>query len=245
MRLDKILVEQGYARSRERARELIESGSILVNGRAVRRVSMTCRSDDRIELLVPDQAWVSRAGLKLEQAITTWPIQVEGSICLDIGASTGGFTQVLLHYGAQLVYALDVGTDQLVELLRQDPRVVVLEQSNIREVRPEWFSRLPSAEFDLITVDVSHISLKHVMPKVVEFLAPAGQAVVLVKPQFEVGKDRIGRGVVRDPDLHRSVLEQVKSQALELGLQVKGQIQSPITGVSGNQEFLLWLTRQL
>lgn len=239
LRLDQLLIQLGYAQSRERAKALIKAGHVLVDGNPITKVSTKCTPDVTIEMTAEDIPWVSRAGLKLEKALETWPINVVDAVCLDIGASTGGFTDVLLHRGAKKVYALDVGHDQLAQQLRENPRVIVIEDKNIRETASEWFTE----PLDVITVDVSYISLKHVLPKVAELLRDNGEAVVLIKPQFEVGKERIRKGVVRDPALHKEVIDTIKTIAKKEGLTPVDIIESPIKGVSGNEEFLLHLKK--
>jgi 23S rRNA (cytidine1920-2'-O)/16S rRNA (cytidine1409-2'-O)-methyltransferase len=238
-RLDQLLVQLGYAQSRERAKALIKAGHVLVDGKPIIKVSTQCALDAKIEVTAKDIPWVSRAGLKLEKALDTWPINVADAVCLDVGASTGGFTEVLLHRGAKQVYALDVGHGQLAQRLRDDPRVVVMEDKNIRAATSEWFTE----PLDIITVDVSFISLKHVLPKVTELLRDRGEVVVLIKPQFEVGKARIQKGVVRDPVLHKQVIDTIKTLAIKEGLTPVDVTESPIEGVAGNKEFLLYLKK--
>jgi len=239
LRLDQLLIQLGYAQSRERAKALIKAGHVLVDGNPITKVSTKCTPDVVIEMTAEDIPWVSRAGLKLEKALETWPINVADAVCLDVGASTGGFTEVLLHRGAKKVYALDVGHDQLAQRLRDDQRVIVMENKNIRETMSEWFAE----PLDVITVDVSYISLKHVLPKIAGLLRDNGEAVVLIKPQFEVGKERIRKGVVRNPALHKEVINVIKTLATEEGLTPVDIIESPIKGVSGNEEFLLHLKK--
>lgn len=239
LRLDQLLVQLGYAQSRERAKALIKAGQVLIDGNTITKVSTRCTLDKAIEVTAEDIPWVSRAGLKLEKALETWPISVADAVCLDVGASTGGFTEVLLHHGAKKVYALDVGHDQLAQQLRKNPRVIVIEGKNIRETTSEWFTE----PLDVITVDVSFISLKHVLPKVAELLRDKGEAVVLIKPQFEIGKALIHKGVVRDPALHQQVINAVKTLAVKEGLAPIDVVESPITGGEGNKEFLLYLKK--
>lgn len=239
IRLDLLLVQLGYARSRERAKALIKAGHVLVDGNPITKVATQCAPNATIKMIAKDIPWVSRAGLKLEKALETWPIDVTDAVCLDVGASTGGFTEVLLHRGAKQVYALDVGHDQLAQRLLDDPRVVVMEGKNIRVATSEWFAK----PFDIITVDVSFISLKHVLPKVTELLRDGGEAVVLIKPQFEVGKKRIQKGVVRDPALHKEVINSIKTLAIKEGLTPVDVMESPIKGIGGNKEFLLYLKK--
>ncbi|NQV13532.1 MAG: TlyA family RNA methyltransferase [Parcubacteria group bacterium] len=239
VRLDRLLVQLGYAQSRERAKALIKAGHVLVDGKPITRVATQCTPDTVIELTVGDIPWVSRAGLKLEKALETWPIYVTNAVCLDVGASTGGFTEVLLHRGSKKVYALDVGHDQLAQRLRDDQRVINMEGRNIRAAVGEWFAE----PLDVITVDVSFISLKHVLPKVAELLRESGEVVVLIKPQFEVGKTLIKKGVVRDPALHKQVIDTIQTLAIKGGLTPVSVTESPIEGVKGNKEFLLYLKK--
>lgn len=239
VRLDKLLVQLGYAQSRERAKALITAGHVLVAGNPITKMATQCAPNAMIEVTVEDIPWVSRAGLKLEKALEMWPIHVTHAVCLDVGASTGGFTEVLLHRGAKKVYALDVGHDQLAQRLRDDQRVIVMEGKNIRETTREWFAE----PFDVITVDVSFISLKHVLPKVAELLRDKGEAVVLIKPQFEVGKECIRKGVVHDPALHMEVIDTIKAFAIKEGLTPVDITESPIKGTGGNKEFLLYLRK--
>ena len=240
-RLDQLLVRLGHTQSRERAKVLIESGQVLVDGKPITKAATLCALDAVIEVTGEDIPWVSRAGLKLAKALETWPIDVAATVCLDVGASTGGFTEVLLHHGAKRVYALDVGHDQLAPRLRDDPRVIAMEGKNVRAATSQWFAE----PLDIITVDVSFISLKHVLPKVAELLRDGGEAVVLVKPQFEVGKGHVKKGVVRDPTLHRQVIDAVKALAMQAGLTPVDVLESPIEGMGGNKEFLFYLKSTL
>ena len=212
---------------------------MLVNGSPITKVAARFSSDATIEMTAKDIPWVSRAGLKLEKALNVWPINVADTVCLDIGASTGGFTEVLLSKGAKKVYALDVGHEQLAQRLREDQRVISMEGKNIREAESSWFAE----PIDIITADVSFISLKHVLPKISEFLRDNGEAIVLIKPQFEVGKERVKKGVVRDPILHKQVVDAVKKMAEEEKLNPLEVTESPIEGNEGNQEFLLYLKK--
>jgi 23S rRNA (cytidine1920-2'-O)/16S rRNA (cytidine1409-2'-O)-methyltransferase len=239
LRLDQLLVQLGYAQSRERAKALIKAGYVLVDGNQITKVATQCASDAAIEMTVEDIPWFSRAGLKLEKALETWPVNVINAACLDVGASTGGFTEVLLHRGAKKVYALDVGHDQLAQRLRDDQRVINMEGKNIRAAESAWFAE----PLDVITADVSFISLEHVLPKVAELLRDKGEAVVLIKPQFEVGKTRIRKGVVRDSALHKQVIDTIKTLAIKEGLTPVDIIESPIKGTGGNKEFLLYLKK--
>lgn len=239
IRLDQLLVQLGYTQSRERAKTLIKAGHVLVDGKHIIKVSTLYKQEVKIELTAEDIPWVSRAGLKLEKAFKIWPINAVGATCLDVGASTGGFTEVLLHQGAKRVYALDVGHDQLAQRLRDDPRVIIMEDKNIRAAIKAWFTE----PIDLITVDVAFISLMHVLPKVAKLLRDNGEAVVLIKPQFEVGKKRIQKGIVRDRILHNEIIEAIKILSIKEGLAPTGLTESPIKGVGGNKEFLLYLKK--
>ncbi len=234
-RLDALLVELGFAHTRSKAQQLIMAGQVLVNDRVSdkpgRRVSLGAHI--RIKEGLP---YVSRGGLKLEAALHVFAVSVEGKVAADIGASTGGFTDCLLQHGARKVYAIDVGYGQLAWKLRQDPRVVVMERTNIR-----YLDRLPEP-VDLVTIDVSFIGLELVLPKAVTLLEGTGDVIPLVKPQFQAGKGKVGKGgVVRDPQVHREVLVQVISLALESGLTPLNAVASPVTGPAGNVEFLLHL----
>ena len=237
-RLDAELVRRGLARSRGQARELVIGGSVLVDGGTVAKPSLPVSDDAEIILTREPDRWVGRAALKLLHALDTWPIAVEGRRCLDVGASTGGFTQVLLERGASHVTALDVGHGQLVRSIAEDPRVRDRPGTNIREVDPGALG----GPFDLVVSDLSFISLAIALPAMRPLVTDDGDLVVLVKPQFEVGRERLGRrGVVTSPHEHRRVLRDVASVAVAEGLRVHGAAASPITGADGNREFLLWL----
>jgi len=237
-RLDLLLVERGLAPSRERARALVLAGQVAVNGRVESKAGTPVAPEAAIELLRPDHPYVGRGGLKLAHALDAFGIAVEGRQALDIGASTGGFTDVLLRRGAARVVALDVGHGQLDWKLRNDPRVVVIEGLNARYLEP---SHLPGAA-DLVVIDVSFISLAQILPRIPPLLREAADVVALVKPQFEAGRDEVGRkGIVRDPAVHERVIERVTRAAASVGLWRQGLADSPITGSEGNKEFLLWL----
>lgn len=237
IRLDKTLVLQGLASSRARAQALIAEEKVSVNGMVVTDADRSMLQTDVVLLLGEDIPWVSRGGLKLDHALTSWNIDVRNKVVLDIGASTGGFTDVLLSRGAKKVYALDVGHGQLVEKLKNDPRVVNKEGTHIKDTLRTDFAEL----IDLIVVDVSFISLAHVLPKIKELLKDDGEAVLLIKPQFEVGKDFIKKGIVKDPALHLHVLTELRLRAKGLGFIVGDAIPSPVLGGDGNKEFLLHL----
>ncbi len=239
-RLDVLVVEKGLARSREAARKMIMAGDILVNDHPVDKPGTNVSVNAAIISRKPNMPYVSRGGLKLFHAISELKIDISGLVCLDVGASTGGFTDCLLQCGASHVYAVDVGYGQLDWKLRQDRRVTVVERTNIRYVTRDI---LP-VFFDLITIDVSFISLKIVVPVVEQFLKPDGQILALIKPQFEVGKDQVGKGgVVRDSILHEQVIAELSAYFKTLVLDSKAVIPSPIFGPKGNREFLIHLCR--
>ena len=237
-RLDVLLVQRGLSSSRERAKADIMSGLVYVAGQRVDKAGTTVPEDAEIELRGSSLAFVSRGGLKLEKALDTFGVTPEGKICVDCGASTGGFTDCMLKRGAEKVYAIDVGYGQLAWSLRSDERVVVMERTNIRYVTHE---QVPD-EIKLAVIDVSFISLKIVLPAVKALLAPDGEIVCLIKPQFEAGKDKVGKkGVVRDISVHKEVLRDFVTNAESLGFGVKGITFSPIKGPEGNIEYLGWL----
>jgi 23S rRNA (cytidine1920-2'-O)/16S rRNA (cytidine1409-2'-O)-methyltransferase len=244
VRLDQLLVARGLAASRERARALLIAGHVEVNATRVTKAGTMV--DEAVDLVVrqPDHPWVGRGGIKLAHALDVFGLDVTGMTALDIGASTGGFTDVLLQRGAARVVALDVGHNQLDWRLRSDPRVTCLEGVNARYLRPDV---LPDGlrSFGLVTIDVAFISLTYVLPVVPPLLAPGGRVVALVKPQFEAGRDEVGSGgVVRDPGVHARVLDRVSQAAVQVGLRRLQLEPSPVTGAEGNQEFLLLLDRQ-
>lgn len=244
VRLDVLMVERGLAASRERARALLLAGSVLVDGRPVTKAGASVPRDAEILLRTPDHPYVSRGGLKLAHALEVFGITVAGRQALDIGASTGGFTDVLLQRGAARVVALDVGHGQLEWRLRNDPRVVVLERVNARHLTPDLLPA-DSRRFDLVTIDVSFISLRHILPAVPPLLAPDADVIALVKPQFEAGRHEVGRGgIVRDDRVRERVLEEVSQFADTLGLRRAGVAESPIAGMEGNREMLLHLCQR-
>jgi 23S rRNA (cytidine1920-2'-O)/16S rRNA (cytidine1409-2'-O)-methyltransferase len=243
LRLDVVVVARGLAASRERARALILAGQVRVDGQPVTKAGTSIRSDAEVTLDRPDHPYVGRGGLKLAHALDAFGIDVSGCLALDIGASTGGFTDVMLQRGARRVVALDVGHGQLDWKLRSDARVLVIERLNARLLTPE---QLPddARVFDLVTIDVSFISLRHILPVVPALLAPGAGVVALVKPQFEAGRAEVGTGgIVRDPAVQARVIEEVTAAADALGLQRAGLTASPIEGMEGNREFLLHLRR--
>ncbi|NPV26225.1 MAG: TlyA family RNA methyltransferase [Firmicutes bacterium] len=238
-RLDILLVRQGLFPSRERARSAIMAGLVFVAGQKIEKPGTQVTLDAEIRVLGEDIPYVSRGGLKLAKALEAFKIDLQDRVVLDIGASTGGFTDCALQHGARKVYAIDVGYGQLAWKLRQDPRVVCLERTNIRHLSPVVLDE-PG---DVATIDVSFISLDKVLPAVRELLAPHGQVIALIKPQFEAGREKVGKkGVVRDPAVHREVIEQVARTAQRLGFRVCGLSFSPITGPEGNIEYLLHLS---
>ncbi|RMF47404.1 MAG: TlyA family RNA methyltransferase [Deltaproteobacteria bacterium] len=238
VRLDKLLVDRGLAGSRERARALILAGRVLVDDRPVDKAGFPVFPDAPVRVRGEDIPYVSRGGLKLVAALDFFPIHVEGRIAIDVGASTGGFTDCLLQHGAKLVYAVDVGYGQLAWSLRNDPRVVSMERTNIRHLEPERLEHRP----DLAVIDASFISLAKVLPATLRLLCRPADIVALVKPQFEVGKGQVGKGgVVRDDRLRQKALEDISACARDLGLEVAGAIESPVPGPKGNREFLLYL----
>jgi 23S rRNA (cytidine1920-2'-O)/16S rRNA (cytidine1409-2'-O)-methyltransferase len=236
-----LLVERGLAASRERARALILAGQVQVDGQRIEKAGTAVPHDAALTVLGPEHPYVGRGGLKLAGALDAFGVAVSGRIALDIGASTGGFTDVLLQRGARHVVALDVGHGQLDWKLRSDARVTVLERVNARALTagrlPEGLRRL-----DIVTVDVSFISLRHILPVVPPLLAAGADVIALVKPQFEAGREEIGRGgIVRDAGVQARVLETVAAAADGVGLTRMAQIESPITGMEGNREFLMHL----
>jgi 23S rRNA (cytidine1920-2'-O)/16S rRNA (cytidine1409-2'-O)-methyltransferase len=235
-RLDVLLVERGLAETRQRAQALILAGEVKVGDRVIDKVGTLIPEDAAILVRAPLK-YVSRGGLKLEGALDAFQIDVTGLICADVGASTGGFTDCLLQHGARRVYAIDVGYGQLAWKLRADPRVVTLDRVNFR-----YLERLDEP-IDLATVDVSFISLLLILPSVKRILAPNGQALALIKPQFEAGREQVGKGgIVRDARIHRQVVERIARQAIEDDWRVRGLTRSPIVGAEGNVEFFIHLS---
>ena len=239
-RLDVLLTERSLQESRQRAQAVIMSGEVFVNGQRVDKPGTAVAEDAQIEIRGGTLAYVSRGGLKLEKAMATFPIDLHGAVCADIGASTGGFTDCMLQNGAEKVYAVDVGYGQLAWKLRSDPRVVCLERTNARYLTHE---QVPD-ELDFASVDVSFISLKLILPPLNGLLKDGGHAACLVKPQFEAGREKVGKkGVVRDPDVHLEVLEHFLDHAKESGFTVLGLTYSPIRGPEGNIEYLGYLEK--
>lgn len=240
LRLDVALVQRGLARSRAQAQALVAAGQVFVAGRAAARPSLLVSADDLIEVVGARCPYVSRAGLKLEAALETFGLSVSERVALDIGASTGGFSDCLLQRGAARVDAVDVGHGQLAPSLADEPRLFYREGVNARTLSPADFP----APFDMVVADLSFISLSLILPVVPPLLRPRGNIICLVKPQFEVGAERLGkRGIVRDPQAHQAALERVREAARQVGLRERGCRDSPILGSEGNREFLLWLAR--
>lgn len=237
-RLDVLLLERGLAPSREKAKAYIMSGDVYVGGNREDKAGSLFAEDALIELRSSPLKYVSRGGLKLEKALAVFPVRLEGKTCMDVGASTGGFTDCMLQSGARRVYAVDVGYGQLDWKLRMDERVVCMEKTNIRYVTPE---DLPE-KVDFVSVDVAFISLTKVLGPVHALMKPEGEMVCLIKPQFEAGREKVGKkGVVRDPAVHQEVIEKVAAFAEETGFVLKGLDYSPVKGPEGNIEYLLYL----
>ena len=237
VRLDHLVVEKGLAPTRERARALILAGQVSVNGQPETKAGTQVDAGADVALIAPDHPYVGRGGVKLAHALDVFHISVEGRDALDIGASTGGFTDVLLKRGAARVVALDVGHGQIDWTLRNDPRVVVIEHYNARHLQ---LADLPGP-VDIVTIDVSFISLRQILLAVPPVLRPGADIVALVKPQFEAGRSEIRKGVIRDAAVQSRVLEEVSAAAREVGLTPVASTPSPITGAKGNVEFLLHL----
>jgi 23S rRNA (cytidine1920-2'-O)/16S rRNA (cytidine1409-2'-O)-methyltransferase len=243
VRLDKLLLERGVASSRERAQGLILAGKVLVNGQKVEKAGAGVEASADVRLLGEELKYVSRGGLKLEEALKHWQIDVAGRTCLDVGTSTGGFTDCLLQRGAGRVIAVDTGHGQIDFRLRQDPRVRLLEKTNARYLTPQQVGEV----VDLVVMDVSFISATLVLPAVIAAAFPqpderrGRQIVVLVKPQFEAGREQVGKGgIVRDPVVQKATVEKVRHALLALGCTQTNVIESPILGGEGNREFLLY-----
>jgi 23S rRNA (cytidine1920-2'-O)/16S rRNA (cytidine1409-2'-O)-methyltransferase len=237
LRLDQLLVERGLAESRTRAQAMIMAGTVYSDTKRLDKSGQQVKADIALELKGQDHPWVSRGGLKLDKGLSHFGISAKGKICLDVGASTGGFSDVLLNHGAAKVYAVDVGQGQLAWKLRQDDRVHVLEKTNARYLTAE----LIPDPIDLVVCDASFIGLEVVLPAALDLAAPGAHLIALIKPQFEVGKGRVGKGgVVRDPDLHTEVCERIEAWLnAQNGWTVKGITESPIKGPEGNVEFLI------
>jgi 23S rRNA (cytidine1920-2'-O)/16S rRNA (cytidine1409-2'-O)-methyltransferase len=242
VRLDMLLVERGLAQNRERAQALILAGDVLVAETPAQKSGQLFSRDVLIRLKKSDHPYVSRGALKLIGALEAFPIDPKGKLAIDVGASTGGFTEVLLERGARRVYALDVGYNQLAWKIRTDPRVEVFEKVNARSLPQNFFAELPA----LLVMDVSFISVKKLLPALLPNVTEEADWVVLIKPQFEVGREKVGKGgIVRDEAARLEAVEDVIREAARLGLKKKGFIDSPIEGTDGNREYLVWLNRAL
>lgn len=240
IRLDVAVFEKGYAPSREKAKAIIMAGQVYVNNQKVDKAGTEIKEDDVLEVRGGTLKYVSRGGLKLEKAMQEFPIDLNGKVCMDVGASTGGFTDCMLMNGAVKVYSIDVGYGQLAWKLRCDERVVNLEKTNFRYVTSEQVKD----KIDFASVDVSFISLKHILPNLNSLLTVDGQAVCLIKPQFEAGKEKVGKkGVVRDREAHLEVVKSVIEMAIGNGFSVKGLQFSPIKGPEGNIEYLIYIIK--
>ncbi len=240
-RLDVILVDRGLAESREKAKAVIMTGNVFVDGEREDKAGQKFPADAAVELRGKRMKFVSRGGYKLDKAMSVFPISLEGLVCMDVGASTGGFTDCMLQNGARFVYAVDVGTNQLAWKLRQDERVRSMEKTNIRYVTPEDIGE----PVDFVSIDVAFISLTKVLGPVRELMRDGASMVCLIKPQFEAGRDKVGKkGVVRDEAVHLEVIERVIRYAGSVGFAVRGLDFSPIRGPEGNIEYLLYLQKQ-
>ncbi len=240
-RLDILLVEKGLAESREKAKAIIMSGIVYVDGEKEDKAGSNFPENAVIEVRGKTLKYVSRGGLKLEKAMEVFPVELTDKVCMDVGASTGGFTDCMLMNGASKVYSVDVGYNQLAWKLQQDPRVVNMEKTNIRYVKPEDIDERP----EFASVDVSFISLSKVLPVLKELLVPGGEAVCLIKPQFEAGREKVGKkGVVRDKSVHIEVIENVTTFTAEDGFSIIGLDFSPVKGPEGNIEYLMYIRNE-
>ncbi len=239
-RLDVLLVERGLAESRQRAVALIIAGKVQVDGYQASKAGQRVAADAKVELLDQDETYVSRGGFKLASALDSFSMEVAHLVVMDVGASTGGFTDCLLQRGAKKVYAIDVGYGQLAWQLRQDPRVVTVERCNVRYLTSKQVPEL----VDLAVIDTSFISLTKVIPKVLEFVKGGGQLLALIKPQFEVGRGQVGKGgVVRDLELHRQVVRKIEQFCQGQGMEVRGVKESSLLGPKGNREFFIFAVK--
>jgi 23S rRNA (cytidine1920-2'-O)/16S rRNA (cytidine1409-2'-O)-methyltransferase len=238
-RADQMLVDRGLAESRAKAQALILAGLVFSGERKIDKAGQALAAEAPLEVRGKEHPWVSRGGIKLAHALDHFGWDVSGAVALDVGSSTGGFTDVLLQRGAAKVFAIDVGTNQLAWKLRQDPRVIVHEQTNARYLDAD----VVTEPVDILVCDASFISLAKVLDKAVDLVRPGGRLVALVKPQFEAGRDRVKKGVVRDAAVHREVCDGIAAHAAALGWRVLGIIPSPIAGGDGNVEFLLAAAR--
>lgn len=237
VRADQLLVERGLVESRARAQALILAGLVFSGERKIEKAGQALKADAPIEVRGRDHPWVSRGGVKLAHGLAHFGWDVAGAVAIDVGSSTGGFTDVLLTGGAVRVYAVDSGTNQLAWKLRSDPRVIVLEQTNARYLTP---SEIPEA-IDLVVCDASFISLAKVLAAPLGFARPGARLIALIKPQFEAGRAEAsrGRGVIKDPEIHARVVEEICAAFVEFGANIMGTMESPITGADGNREFLV------
>lgn len=243
-RLDQALVERGLCDSREKAKRAVLAGQVRINGQLAHKPSDSVRAEDQLTLAAPEK-FVSRGGHKLEHALTHFQIEIAGQTAIDLGASTGGFTDCLLQHGAVKIFAVDVGHGQFAWKLRQDPRVVVMEKVNARTLTSAQFPQ-PFSPADIIVIDCSFISLRMILPPAIALLRPFGKVVALVKPQFEAGKAEVdkGAGVITDPAVHERVLTELKDFVCKkTQLQWRGQTESPLLGPAGNKEFLILLEK--
>lgn len=240
IRVDRLLVERGLVESRERAQALIVAGKILVDGQKKEKAGSLVPEEAEIRVLGGALPYVSRGGLKLEAALREFSVSVKGKTAIDVGASTGGFTDCLLQQGIRVVYAVDVGYGQMAWKIRQDPRVVTMERTNIRTLD----AALIPEPVDIAVIDVSFISLEKVIPPVMPLLAHSGEVIALIKPQFEAGREQVGKGgIVRDEAARAAVVQRIQAFLGGLGLDVRGVIPSPITGQDGNVEYLVYAVR--
>jgi 23S rRNA (cytidine1920-2'-O)/16S rRNA (cytidine1409-2'-O)-methyltransferase len=240
-RLDQLLVDRGFFSSRTRAQAAILEGLVYVDGEKSEKAGTSFSSEVPIEVKGEEHPYVSRGGVKLEHALKKFKLKVKDKVAIDVGASTGGFTDCLLQHGAAKVYAVDVGYGQLAWKLRQDPRVKVIERTNIRYLTLKDIG-LRTSDIGLCTIDVSFISLSKVLPAVYNLLADKAEVLALIKPQFEARREQVGKGgIVKDKKIHQEVIEKIKAEAEAIGLKAKGIVESPITGADGNVEFFIYL----
>ena len=240
IRLDVYLTEEGLAPTRSAAQAMIMAGDVYIDNQKAMKAGEALKGTEKIEVRGKTAKYVSRGGLKLEKAMTVFPVTLKGKVCMDIGASTGGFTDCMLHNGATKVYSIDVGYGQLAWKLRQDPRVVNMERTNIRYLEAESLDMTP----DFFSVDVSFISLKLALPVAFDVLNDGGEGVCLIKPQFEAGREKVGKkGVVREKSTHIEVIENVLAFTKEMGFSVQGLDFSPVRGPEGNIEYLMYIKK--
>lgn len=238
MRIDILMVNRGLVPTRSKAKQLIEAGEVFVDNKKIIKAGYNVSNDAEIEIISENLPYVSRGGLKIKHAIDEFLINIENKICMDVGASTGGFTDCMLQHKAKKVYAIDVGTNQLVDSLKQDNRVECIENCNFR-----YFDHSTLTEkIDFVSIDVSFISLELILPKVFEVISDGGEVVALIKPQFEVGRISGFKGVVKDEKLHKKVVDQIRQSARLIGFTVNGVTTSPVKEKNGNTEFLIYLS---